>query len=137
MTGVVLYASLVGFGFFTGGAAGLLGVGGGIMMVPFLTLVAGVSQHAAQATSLLVVLPTAVVATIVLHRRGVGDPALALRFGAIGAVGGVVGALLALAVGSVFGARVGAGLLARIRERPLKIVFGLFLVAVAVLLLFK
>jgi uncharacterized protein len=96
MSGVVLYASLVAFGFFTGGAAGLLGVGGGIMMIPFLTLVAGVSQHAAQATSLLVVLPTAIVATIVLHRKGVGDPALALRFGAIGAVGGVAGALLAL-----------------------------------------
>jgi uncharacterized protein len=98
MSGVVLYASLVGFGFFTGGAAGLLGVGGGIMMIPFLMLVAGVSQHAAQATSLLVVLPTAIVATIVLHRKGVGDPALALRFGAIGAVGGVAGALLALAL---------------------------------------
>ena len=98
MTGVVLYASLIGFGFVTGGAAGLLGVGGGIMMIPFLTLVAGLSQHAAQATSLLVVLPTAVVATIVLHRKGVGDPALALRFGAIGAVGGVVGAVLALAL---------------------------------------
>jgi hypothetical protein len=98
MTGVVLYAVLVAFGFFTGGAAGLLGVGGGIMMVPFLTLAAGVSQHAAQATSLLVVLPTAIVATIVLHRKGVGDAALALRFGAIGAIGGIAGALLALAL---------------------------------------
>jgi uncharacterized membrane protein YfcA len=98
MTGVVLYAALVAFGFFTGGAAGLLGVGGGIMMVPFLTLVAGVSQHAAQATSLLVVLPTAIVATIVLHRKGIGDAALALRFGAVGAAGGIVGALLALAL---------------------------------------
>jgi uncharacterized membrane protein YfcA len=116
MTGVVLYASLVGFGFFTGGAAGLLGVGGGIMMVPFLTLVAGVSQHAAQATSLLVVLPTAVVATIVLHRRGVGDPALALRFGAIGAVGGVVGALLALALPG----------------QLLRLIFAAFLLVVAV-----
>jgi uncharacterized membrane protein YfcA len=116
MTGVVLYASLVGFGFFTGGAAGLLGVGGGIMMIPFLTLVAGVSQHAAQATSLLVVLPTAVVATIVLHRKGVGDPALALRFGAIGAVGGVVGALLALALPG----------------QLLRLIFAAFLLVVAV-----
>ena len=58
MSGIALYATLVVFGVFTGVAAGLLGVGGGIMMVPFLTLVAGVSQHAAQATSLLVVLPT-------------------------------------------------------------------------------
>lgn len=96
MTGVVLYACLVGFGFFTGGAAGLLGVGGGIMMVPFLTLVAGVSQHAAQATSLLVVLPTAIVATWVLNRKGVGDLRAALVIGVLGAGGGILGALLAL-----------------------------------------
>jgi uncharacterized membrane protein YfcA len=116
MTGVVLYAALIAFGFFTGGAAGLLGVGGGIMMVPFLTLVAGVSQHAAQATSLLVVLPTAVVATIVLHRKGIGDAALALRFGAIGAIGGIIGALLALALPG----------------HLLRLVFAFFLAAVAV-----
>ena len=116
MNGVLFYAVLVAFGFFTGGAAGLLGVGGGIMMVPFLTLVAGISQHAAQATSLLVVLPTAIVATVTLHRKGVGDAALALRFGAVGAVGGVLGALLALALPG----------------DALRIIFALFLAVVAV-----
>lgn len=89
---------LVAFGLATGAAAGLLGVGGGIAMVPFLTLVVGVPQHAAEATSLLVVLPTAVVASIVLHRRRVGDLGLAIRFGIIGAVGAAAGALLALAM---------------------------------------
>jgi uncharacterized membrane protein YfcA len=116
VTGLVLYGALVGFGLLTGGAAGLLGVGGGIMMVPFLTLAAGLSQHAAQATSLLVILPTAIVASITLHRKGVGDLALALRFGAIGAVGGILGALLALTLPS----------------HALRIVFALFLAGVAV-----
>jgi uncharacterized protein len=116
VSGVVLYAVLVVFGFFTGWAAGLLGVGGGIMMVPFLTLVAGISQHEAQATSLLVVLPTAIVASITLHRKGVGDLPLALRFGAIGAVGGIAGALLALALPG----------------HALRLVFALFLAVVAV-----
>jgi uncharacterized membrane protein YfcA len=119
VSGVVLYATLVAFGFFTGGAAGLLGVGGGIMMVPFLTLVAGISQHEAQATSLLVVLPTAIVASITLHRKRVGDLPLALRFGAIGAVGGVAGALLALALPG----------------HALRLVFALFLAVVAVRLI--
>jgi uncharacterized protein len=113
---LLLYAALIAFGFFTGGAAGLLGVGGGIMMVPFLTLVAGVSQHAAQATSLLVVLPTAIVASITLHRKGVGDLPLALRFGLVGAVGGVLGALLALALPG----------------HALRIIFALFLGGVGV-----
>jgi hypothetical protein len=38
----------------------------------------------------------------------------------------------ALAVGAVVGARLGAGLLARVEERPLKIAFGCFLVAAAI-----
>ena len=98
MTGVVLYASLVGFGVVTGIAAGLLGVGGGTLMVPFLTLAVGMSQHGAQATSLLVVLPTAIVASVVLRRSDVGDLGAGLRIGLLGAAGGVLGALLALAL---------------------------------------
>jgi uncharacterized protein len=98
MNGVTLFAALVAFGVVTGITSGLLGVGGGTLMVPFLTLAAGFSQHAAEATSLLVVLPTAIVGSLVLRRRGVGDLGLALRFGALGAGGGVLGALLALAL---------------------------------------
>ena len=98
MTGIVLYAVLAAFGLGTGVAAGLLCVGGGTLMVPFLTLAIGMSQHEAEATSLLVVLPTAIVASLVLRRRGVGDLALGLRLGTLGAIGGVLGALLALAL---------------------------------------
>ena len=79
MSGVALFAVLAAFGVVVGAAAGLLGVGGGVLMVPFLTLVAGMSQHEAEATSLLVVLPTAIVASIVLRRRQVGDLGVALR----------------------------------------------------------
>jgi uncharacterized membrane protein YfcA len=116
VTGTSLIVALVVFGIFTGGAAGLLGVGGGIMMVPFLTLVAGVPQHAAEATSLLVVLPTAIVASVVLQRRGVGNLPLALRFGVLGAGGGILGALLALTLPG----------------NLLRLVFAIFLAGVAV-----
>ncbi len=116
MTGNVLLASLVAFGVLTGAGAGLLGVGGGIMMVPYLTLAAGLNQQAAEATSLLVVLPTAIVASIVLRRRGVGNLSLALRFGVLGATGAALGALLALALPG----------------EALKLVFALFLGVVAV-----
>jgi len=115
VTGVGLYAALAAFGVVTGAAAGLLGVGGGTLMVPFLTLVVGLSQHEAEATSLLVVLPTAVVASIVLQRRGVGDLPVALRFGAVGAAGGVLGALAALAIPG----------------KTLRLIFALFLLVVA------
>ena len=119
MSGVPLYAALVAFGFLAGATAGLLGIGGGIMIIPFLTLVAGASQHQAEATSLLVILPTAIVATVALRRKGIGDAALALRFGALGAAGGVAGALAALALPA----------------HVLRLVFALFLAAVAVRLL--
>ena len=116
MSGVVLIVALLAFGVLTGGAAGLLGVGGGTLMVPFLTIAVGMSQHTAEATSLLVVLPTAIVASFFLHRKGVGDLKVALRFGVLGAGGGVLGALLALALPA----------------HVLKIVFALFLAVVAV-----
>ena len=98
MSGIGLLVALVGFGCVTGMAAGLLGVGGGILMVPFLTLAVGLPQHQAEATSLLVVLPTAVVASLTLRRRGIGDLGTALRFGVVGSAGGAAGALLALAL---------------------------------------
>jgi uncharacterized membrane protein YfcA len=90
--------ALVAFGVLTGVLSGVLGVGGGIFMVPFLVLVVGLSQHAAQATSLLVVLPTAAVASWSLYRRGVGDPPVALRMGVIGMVGSIAGTALALSL---------------------------------------
>ncbi len=98
MSGPTLYAALIVFGVLTGVASGLLGVGGGTLMVPFLTLAAGLSQHEAEATSLLVILPTAIAGTLALRRRGVGNPGLAIRFGVIGSVGAVVGATVALAL---------------------------------------
>jgi len=98
MTGPTLYLALVAFGVVVGITSGLLGVGGGTLVVPFLTLAVGLSQHSAEATSLLVILPTAVVGSLVLRRHGVGNLGLALRFGVVGAVGSVLGALLALAL---------------------------------------
>jgi hypothetical protein len=98
MSGPTLYVALVLFGVVAGVASGLLGVGGGTLMVPFLTLAAGLSQHAAEATSLLVILPTAIAGTVTLRRRRIGDPWLSLRFGVVGAIGAVAGALLALAL---------------------------------------
>ena len=98
MSGPTLYVALVAFGVLAGICSGLLGVGGGTIIVPFLTLAVGLSQHSAEATSLLVILPTAIAGSLALRRRGVGDLSLSLRFGVFGAAGSVLGALLALAL---------------------------------------
>jgi uncharacterized protein len=93
-----LLVTLVAVGAITGTLAGLLGVGGGILLVPFLVLAVDLSQHEAEATSLLVILPTALAASVALRRRDVGDLPVALGLGTIGAAGAVAGALLALAL---------------------------------------
>jgi uncharacterized membrane protein YfcA len=104
----------------TGGLlSGLLGVGGGLIMVPLLVVWAGFRQRDAHAMSLGAIIPISLASVI--------------TFGAAGQVR--VGYAVALTVGSMVGARVGAGLLSRIPERPLKLVFGVFVAGAAILML--
>ena len=49
--------SLLVTGAFTGFLSGMMGVGGGLIMVPVMVLLVGLSQHTAQGTSLLVMVP--------------------------------------------------------------------------------
>ncbi|HET9324139.1 MAG TPA: TSUP family transporter [Gaiellaceae bacterium] len=90
--------ALIGVGVATGVLAGLLGVGGGILLVPFLVLAVGMGQHEAEATSLLVILPTALAGSLALRRLDVGDLPVALALGSVGAAGAAAGALLALSL---------------------------------------
>ena len=46
-------------GVFAGAVSGLFGVGGGVLFVPTLTLIVGMSELHAQATSLLAIIPVA------------------------------------------------------------------------------
>jgi uncharacterized membrane protein YfcA len=95
---VELAIGLAVFGVAVGASSGLLGIGGGALMVPFLVLVGDYGQHTAEAISLLVMLPTAIVGSVVLRRRGIGDLRRALTLGAFGAAGGFAGARLAVAL---------------------------------------
>ena len=82
-----------------GGAAGLvsglLGVGGGILFVPALTLVLGLSQVRAEATSLLAIIPVALVGAWRQHRYGNVDLRAGTVVGALSAVGVLAGVALA------------------------------------------
>lgn len=57
-------------GAFAGLLAGLLGVGGGVLFVPALTVFLGLSQVDAEATSLLAIMPMALVGAWRQHRYG-------------------------------------------------------------------
>lgn len=109
----MIEAILIGLA--AGIVAGLLGVGGGALFVPALTLGLGLSQLDAEATSLLAIIPVALVGT--LRQRGHGN--VDLRTGAL--LGGlaVVGAVVGVAIANV------------VPERGLEVAFGLFLLLVA------
>jgi len=73
--------------------AGLFGVGGGILFVPALALVLGLTQLHAEASSLLAILPTALVGSWRQWRYGNVDVRAAALIG-IGSIAGVQGGVV-------------------------------------------
>jgi hypothetical protein len=73
----------------------MLGVGGGVVFVPALVLLAGLDQHAAEATSLLAIIPVALVGTWRQSRYGNVRRAAALRMAPLAAVGAFLGVQVA------------------------------------------
>lgn len=78
-----------------GVVAGLLGVGGGILFVPALAIVLDEPQLRAEATSLLAIVPVAIVGTI--RQRGYGNVRLreALWIGLLSPIGVAAGVVIA------------------------------------------
>lgn len=83
-------------GLLVGVASGMLGVGGGIFLVPIMTILFGFKQHVAQGTSLAAIIPTSVVGAITHDRAGAVDRRAAAWMGAGSVAGGLVGALVAV-----------------------------------------
>lgn len=82
-------AVILGAGLAAGLLSGLMGVGGGLILVPILVFVLGFSQHAAQGISLAVILPTALAGVWQFHRQGLVRYRLAALL-SLGAVGGAL-----------------------------------------------
>jgi uncharacterized membrane protein YfcA len=102
-----------------GGFGALVGVGGGLILVPMLTVVVGVDVHVAIAISLLGVIAVSTTASSTYLTSGFADRRLGLTLLGATAVGGIIGGYT-------------AGLL---DERVLSGLFGVVLVLVAVQML--
>ncbi len=82
---------LVGIGLAAGVFSAFFGVGGGIIAVPLLILVAGLPERSATATSLLVIAITASAGVVVFALRGEVDVGHAALLGIPAAVGALAG----------------------------------------------
>ncbi|HEY3315787.1 MAG TPA: sulfite exporter TauE/SafE family protein [Bacillota bacterium] len=102
--------------FLAGNLSGLLGVGGGVIKVPAMTLGMGVPVKAATATSNFMIGVTAVASAFIYFSRGMIDPVITAP----------------AAIGVFLGARFGAHIAPRIRTRSLLNIFVLVMLAMAV-----
>lgn len=92
---VVAAIALVMIGVATGTLAGLLGVGGGVIMIPAMVLLLGETNVLAKGTSLAVIIPTSITGTIRNRKTANVDVKAAVVVGLSGIVSAVVGASLA------------------------------------------
>jgi uncharacterized protein len=94
--GIVAAVGYVVAGFAMGALSALMGVGGGIILIPVLISLFGYSQQLAAGTSLVLMVPLALLGAWRLSATGYTQWRPGLRIGVLAAVGGVGGAWLAL-----------------------------------------
>ena len=92
------------------------GMGGGTILIFLLTYVVGIEQHIAQATNLIFFIPTSIVAIIINMKNKNIDIKLAVFISVFGVLGAIIGANIAVAI----------------QVKTLKIIFGIFLLIVAI-----
>ncbi len=85
----------IAIGLAGGVVAGLLGVGGGVLFVPGLVIFLGLDQHQAEATSLLAIVPVAIVGTVRQDRYGNVHRHDAIVLGLLSVAGAAAGVALA------------------------------------------
>lgn len=105
-------------GLVAGLASGYVGVGGGFIMVPLMLSIIGIPMRKASGTSLI--------AVMILAIPGV------IEQGIIGNINYLAG--IAIVIGTIPGAVIGARLVTKVPERTLRLLFGCFLIVAAVML---
>lgn len=108
----------VAIGLVAGLASGYVGVGGGFIMVPLMLSIIGIPMRKASGTSLI--------AVMILAIPGV------IEQGIIGNINYLAG--IAIVIGTIPGAVIGAKLVTKVPERTLRLLFGCFLIVAAIML---
>ncbi len=113
--------ALIVLGIFTGMLSGVVGVGGGIILVPALIYLFGRSQFEAQGTSLaLLMFPVGILAVLQYYKQGHID------FKLVGII----------AIGFVFGSYFGSKFALTLPKETIKKIFAILLMIIAIKMLF-
>ena len=118
------YYWVILWGFITGLVASIIGIGGGTIAVPVILIFFLETMHVAIATSLFVMIFTAAASTLwhSLNLIGVLD----MSFFVAG---------LLVAAGAIMGAQIGSHIQTRLKGKTLQLIFGMFMIGIAIPLL--
>jgi uncharacterized membrane protein YfcA len=111
----------MGASFLAGNVAGLLGIGGGIIKVPIMSVVMGMPLRAAIGTSNFMIGVTAATSAVIYYQRGLIDPTVAIP----------------TALGVLAGAQIGSRIGGKVRSASLKLMFQGLLLIFAAQMLYK
>jgi uncharacterized protein len=103
-------------GTFTGFLSGMMGVGGGTIMIPVMVILIGLTQHVAQGTSLLVMVPTGSIGALTHWKMGNVE----------------AGILFGLVPGIILGTYTGGNFANIIPDNVLRLIFALILIFVGI-----
>ena len=118
MTTVII---LLCIGLLAGMLSGMVGVGGGIIIVPALVYFMNMSQHQAQGTSLAVLLlPAGIFAVMNYYKAGYVDVRSTIIIAASFLIGGFIGSKIAITID----------------QNTVKKIFGVLLIVVAIKMIF-
>lgn len=109
-------------GLLAGALSGLIGIGGGVIIIPILVIFAGLSQKMAQGTTLaLLVPPIGILAAWTYYKQGYVDFPIA----------GLI------CIGFIFGGLIGAKFATNLSNQTLERIFGIALLIIAIKMIFS
>ena len=120
ITSILTYAMI---GMSAGFLSGMMGIGGGVIIVPAMTMLIGMSQKEAQGLSLAVIVPMALFSF--------------LRYRHMGFVQIDIKTTIVLVVAAVIGAQIGTTLMSGMSNKSLQLMFGIFVIITGAAIVIK
>lgn len=121
MDKLIYWLKIAFVGFISGIVNGLFGAGGGTVAVLALTFIFDISQHKAQATAISIILPLSLISSFIYYKNGFTTMDITIK----------------VALGGIIGSYIGSNALNKIPANYLRKIFGIFIIAAAMRMVFS